>query len=138
MGLLLESDTGTQLKLDGHEGAVNDVIKVDDSTVASCSADKSIKIWNFAPTEAGGSSLKTSWDDSHRAERACLIRISDVIASGSGDFLAKVWDIGDGGILALKGHTSAVQSLAVIGDRILATGSADMTVGGSPASPLTS
>ena len=127
-----ESDTGTQIvKLDGHEGAVNDVIKVDDSTVASCSADKSIKIWNFAPTEAGGSSLKTSWDDSHKGQNVlCLIRISDtVIASGGGDFLAKVWDIGDGGILAaLKGHTSAVQSLAVIGDRILATGSADMTV----------
>jgi WD40 repeat protein len=127
-----ETDTGTQtVKLEGHEAAVNDVIKVDDSTIASCSADKTIRIWNFAPTEAGGSSLKATWEDAHKGQNVlCLIRISDsVIASGGGDFLAKVWDIGDGGTLAaLKGHTSAVQSLAVIDDRILATGSADMTV----------
>ena len=41
----------------------------------------------------------------------------------SADMLAKVWDLADGGTLAaLKGHTSAVQALAVIGDRMLATG----------------
>ena len=127
-----ETDTGTQVvKLEGHEGAVNDVIKVDDSTIASCSADKTIKIWNFAPTESGGSSLKASWDDAHKGQNVLfLIRISDsVVASGGGDFMGKVWDLADGGTLAaLKGHTSAVQSLAVIGDRMLATGSSDMTV----------
>merc|ERR1711865_398088 len=123
---------GTQItKLEGHKASVNGVIAVDDSTIASCSADRSVKIWHFAPNEPGGSSLKISMDDCHKGQNVlALCRISEaVIVSGGGDMLAKVWDVSDGGCLSsLAGHTSAVQALAVIGDRMLASGSADMTV----------
>ena len=64
---------------EGHEGAINDVVMVDERTLASCSADRSVKIWDFAPNEAGGSKMRTSMADCHKGQNVLVLcRISEV------------------------------------------------------------
>jgi hypothetical protein len=130
--IIWETDTANVVtKLEGHEGPVNDVIVIDDKSLASCSADMSIKLWNVDPSEPGGSGVKRSISNCHKSQNVTvLVRINaTTIASGGGDMLAKVWDLETATcITSLKGHTSAVQALAVVGESTLVTGSADMTI----------
>lgn len=90
-------------------------------TVASCSQDKSVGLWNVRE----GKSL---WKkQSHESPVACLAVVShdSVIASGDVEGGIKLWDVKTEQDTALQGSHSAVVTVMVSGKDVIAKGKGD-------------
>jgi WD40 repeat protein len=112
--------------LTGHLDSVYTIVEMLDSTLASCSGDKLIKIWN--PND--GRFIKnlrghTSWIYS------LAVLVDGRLASCSDDATIKIWDTEkshDQLIKTLTGHSAWVWSLAVLKNRNLASSSGDKAI----------
>jgi len=99
--------------LTGHSGGVLSLVVLNGAHIASCSDDKSIKIWDIST----GNCLRTFTGHSHVVWSLAVLDDGARIASGSWDFTVKIWDTNTGNCLqTLTGHDRDVKVIAVIGD----------------------
>ena len=103
-------------KFEAHSGYVTKcLLSPDVKLLATCSSDKSVKIWNVERGYTLERVLNGSvrghsawvWDCSFSADSAYLV-------TGSSDKTAKLWDVKSGEvILEYKGHTKAITAVAL-------------------------
>ena len=121
---LIDVDTERVLNtLEGHTGDVWGVAFSPEGTLASGSADGTIRLW-----DATGQSLNTL--EGHADDvRSVAFSPDGTLASGSADGTIRLWDVATGQLKqTLEGHTSEVWSVAFSQDgSILASGSLDGT-----------
>ena len=107
-------------------GSVYSVIQLKDGRLATCSSDKTIRIWNPDENFVCTHTLK-----GHTYSVSSLIEFQDGrIASCSGDKTIRIWDPTDNFNCSetLTGHTFLVYSLIQLKDGRLASGSFDNSV----------
>jgi len=110
--------------LNAHTGSVNSLTVLNDGSIVSGSADRSVKIWD-PETET----LKMTITGHTDWIQALVILNDGSIASGSGDDSIKIWSPTTGSLIrTLKGHSNSVNTLAVFKDGRLASGSNDFLI----------
>ena len=115
------------MRLEGHTHGVSSVsFSPDGATLASGSADRTVRLWN-ANT---GEHLQTLTGHTDRVYDVLFSPDGNTLASGSRDGTIRVWDAATGKhIRTLTGHTHGVNSVSFSPDgATLASGSADRTV----------
>ncbi|BBD61132.1 WD-40 repeat-containing protein [Nostoc sp. HK-01] len=113
--------------LEGHSSRVNSLsFSPDGKTLASGSADNTIKLWNVST----GKLLKTLSGYSSPVYSLSFSPDGKTLASGSADNTIKLWNVSTGKLLkTLSGYSSPVYSLSFSPDgKTLASGSADNTI----------
>jgi WD40 repeat protein len=111
----------------GHHGSAKSVsFSPDGQTIASGSADSTIKLWNVAD----GQELRTLKGHQRAVNSVSFSPDGKVLASGSKDGTIKLWNLADGQQLrTLKGHQNPVNSVSFSPDgKVLASGSQDGTI----------
>jgi WD40 repeat protein len=100
----------------------------DDTTLASASADNTIRLWDVVHRRALGPPLT---GHTGLVYGVAFSPDGKTLASGGGDNTIRLWDVASGQPLGppLTGHTDRVLSVAFSPDgKMLASGSADNTV----------
>jgi WD40 repeat protein len=97
-------------ELKGHTGIVDGfAISPDGKTLASCSSDKSVKLWNLAD----GKELKTLGSHANSVYSVAFSPDGKTLASASADMTIKIWDIASQKeTKSLKGPTAAITGIA--------------------------
>ena len=111
----------------GHQDAVRGVsFSPDGKTIASASADKTIKLWNVAD----GKELRTLSGHQSEVYSTSFSPDGKTIASASADKTIKLWNVVDGKELrTLSGHQQGVTSVSFSPDgQTIASASEDSTV----------
>lgn len=106
--------------LDG-QGAPVTTLACHDQRVFSGGADGSLLVWDG---ETGRSLDRKKVDGT----LSVLLRFGDSVASGSDDFVARIWRRDEEEAVLLVGHTDAIRCIACLEPTMIATGSADTTV----------
>ncbi|MGC1395197.1 MAG: serine/threonine-protein kinase [Coleofasciculaceae cyanobacterium] len=113
--------------INGHNSFINYLlISPDGQTLASASADKTIKLWNLAT----GQEIRTLRGHTSFVNYLVISPDGQTLASASADKTIKLWNITTGKeIRTLTNHTSFVNYLAISRDgQILVSASADKTI----------
>jgi WD40 repeat protein len=113
--------------LTGHSSFINYlVINPDGQTLASASADKTIKVWNLAT----GQEIRTLTGHSSFINYLVISPDGQTLASASADKTIKIWNLATGKeIRTLTGHSNYVNYLAISPDgQTLVSSSADKTI----------
>lgn len=138
--------------LEGHTAEVLTLACIDDSTLASAGADKTIKIWDTAtntllrsigdpPPPQASADEPEGEPEGEPAEAAppaaphhtgainSLVLLSEgVVASASTDGSIRTWSVADGScICTIQAHAAPVLVLLRVSDTQLVSGSTDMT-----------
>lgn len=111
----------------GHSSFVNyAIISPDGQTLASASADKTIKIWNLAT----GKEIRTLQGHSSFINYLVISPDGQILASASADKTIKLWNLITGQIIrTITGHDNYVNYLAMSPDgQTLVSASADKTI----------
>jgi WD40 repeat protein/tetratricopeptide (TPR) repeat protein len=112
-------------RFQGHSDSVCTVcFSPDGKTIASGSADKSIKLWSL-----NGRELKTF--QGHSGSVLCVRFSPDgmAIASGSNDNTVKLWSLDGRTLQTFEGHRDVVWSISISPDgTTIASGSSDRTI----------
>ncbi|WP_084763412.1 NACHT and WD repeat domain-containing protein, partial [[Scytonema hofmanni] UTEX B 1581] len=114
-------------RLQGHSELVISVaFSPDGKTLASGSADKTIKLWDVAT----GKISQTLTGHSKWVNSVAFSPDGKTLASGSADKTIKLWDVATGKLSqTLTGHSDGVYSVAFSPDgKTLASGSGDKTI----------
>lgn len=131
---------GVKARLEGHSDAVRSVVfSPDGKTIASCSNDGTVRVWDVATGDEMEmlevnritDRVKERWE--YRRDRVSSIAFSPdgkTIASGSYDKTVRVWDVTTGEVMAkIQGHSERVYSIAFSPDgKTIASGAWDGTV----------
>ena len=113
--------------LEGHDGPVLCVTRVEDSSVfVSGSGDSTLRVWDLSID--GGTCVSTMQGHTDTVRSvACVPGIG--IISGSHDTTARVWTIDGCCVQELEGHTALIYSVSVNSEgTLVASGSEDTTV----------
>ncbi|MBD2415501.1 caspase family protein, partial [Nostoc calcicola FACHB-3891] len=116
-----------QNRLEGHSNFVYSVaFSPDGKTIASASADNTVKLWNAAT----GKEIITLKGHSNYVYSVAFSPDGKTIASAGADNTVKLWNAATGKeIITLKGHSNWVNSVAFSPDgKTIASASADNTV----------
>jgi hypothetical protein len=114
-------------RLEGHSNWVNDVaFSPDDKTIASASADTTVKLWNAAT----GKEITALKGHSNSVNDVAFSPDGKTIASASADTTLKLWNKATGKeITTLNGHSNWVNGVAFSPDgQTIASASSDKTV----------
>ena len=130
-------------QLGEHDDHVNGLVLLDPSRIASCSRDKTIKIWQIAPIlsdkekkqqEASANSTPGTFTPvlmktlkGHTDSINAIVRLDEKrIVTSSDDKTVRIWDTVTGNeIRKLIGHEAAVNTLVKVNDNTVASGSRD-------------
>ncbi|MBG1259790.1 NACHT and WD repeat domain-containing protein, partial [Nostoc commune] len=121
------SEVREQNRLVNHKERVNSISFSDDGkTLASASADKTVKLWDAAT----GRVIRTLKGHTNSVNSISFSDDGKTLASGSADKTIKLWDVATGRVIrTLKGHTDYVNSISFSDDgKTLASASADKTI----------
>ncbi len=113
--------------LTGHSSFINYlVISPDGQTLASASADKTIKIWNLAT----GQEIRTFTGHSNYVNYLAISPDGQTLVSSSADKTIKVWNLATGQeIRSLTGYSKYIDYFVISSDwQTIATGSADKII----------
>ncbi|MFB8790404.1 MAG: protein kinase [Potamolinea sp.] len=111
----------------GHSSFVNyAIISPDGQTLASASADKTIKIWNLTT----GQEIRTLQGHSSFINYLIINPDGQTLASASADKTIKIWNLTNGQVIrTITGHDNYVNYLAMSPDgQTLISASADKTI----------
>lgn len=114
-------------KITGHASTVYCVaFSPDGKTIASCSGDCLLKLWNIAD----GNEIWYRYKHASTVRSVAFSPDGKLLATGSYDKTLKIWDAKTGKVLrTLTGHTSSVRLIAFSPDgKRLASASSDATV----------
>ena len=122
VGMIIEE---ASLKfLQGHSEAVHEVVFLPDGSLASCSRDEKIKIWNLD----SGEEIGELNGHTKPVYSICLLQ-RDMLASGSGDTTIKIWNWKERKLVrTLNGHTRLLCSIRSLKNDRLASYSSDDTI----------
>jgi WD40 repeat protein len=115
----------------GHDGQITSLDWSNWDILASCSEDKTVKLWDMVEGETGERELIHSFEDHTDAvHQVVWSRDGKMLASASADRTVRIWNPQTlQPITVLKGHKSAVTSVSFSFDnRLLASKSHDGTV----------
>lgn len=111
----------------GHTSFINCLVfSPDGETLISGSADKTIKIWNFAT----GKEIRTIKDHNSFINYLTITPDGQTLVSASADKTIKLWHLATGKLIrTLKGHSGYVNYLAITPDgQTLASASSDKNI----------
>ena len=116
--------------LKGHTDAVNSVAFHPTAALilATGSSDNTAKLWQLSPDNSSGTCTTTLKGHTGSVTSVAFHSTGRLIATGSDDKTAKLWDSSGTCVGTLEGHTHIVWSVAFHSTGFLATGSADRTV----------
>jgi WD40 repeat protein len=107
---IFASNDGTYVgSLRGHRGGLNAVVSIDDTTLASCSEDGTIKLWDLTGWECSATFVvgRRVWCGAGCGQGRWFL-------SGSEDGMLRRWAVGSGLVeVATRAHQGAVRSVAV-------------------------
>jgi len=101
-------------KFPAHEDYIlKCLISPDVNYLATCSADKTVKIWNLAPET--GYQLKKTLYGHHKWVWDCAFSCdSQLLVTCSSDTVAKIWNIDSGEVIRnFTGHSRGINCLAL-------------------------
>jgi WD40 repeat protein len=107
---ILDIHSGFCFLLEGHSDLISRIIRISNEKIASCSFDKTIKIWNMITGEC----LRTI--EAHSNFVRFMIELpNNKIISCSDDKKIKVWDTDTGYCLkTLRGHDRTVRFIEIL------------------------
>ena len=111
-------------RLEGHSDSITALAALPDGRLASCSRDKTIRLWDVT------SGVEIGRLEGHCKSITALAALPDGrLASGSHDNTIRLWDVTSGVEIArLVGHSKSITALAALPDGRLASGSHDNTI----------
>ena len=111
----------------GHRERINALVLIDRERCifASCSDDKTIRMWNYG---RGGIQIKSL--EGHTSQVYDILKYNDeALISASGDTTIKIWSIKhEYPVKTLTGHKGDVFTLCDVNIQLIASGSSDMTI----------
>ena len=112
--------------LTSHSKTIWDLLFLPDGTLASCSQDETIKIWD---TDEGRELYELKDDQAASPIYSLASLPNDSLASGSWRGSIQIWNLSERKMICtLKGHAFVVVSLKVIKDGLLVSCSLDETI----------
>uniref|UniRef100_A0A0K0DJX2 WD_REPEATS_REGION domain-containing protein n=1 Tax=Angiostrongylus cantonensis TaxID=6313 RepID=A0A0K0DJX2_ANGCA len=127
--LIWDYETGEfERSLKGHTDAVQDIaFDKTGKLLVSCSADMSIKVWEFGSSYA---CVKTLKGHDHNISSVSFLPSGDGILSASRDHTIKLWEVASGYCVhTFRGHSEWVRMVRVSSDGLLfASASNDQVV----------
>ena len=130
----LETDARLDFSASAHSGSfIQEVIVLDASTLASCSLDGTIKLWDVSGNTLA-SLLAISAAHSGQIFSMALANYRGALISVSADHTAKVWDVSQSGTYSLlntfSAHTGPIYNVVELAGTadLVCTASTDLTV----------
>lgn len=121
-----------QAVLEGHEGAVWDVLPLSEKLVVTGCADKSIRVFDLGKAIAGQVQPRSTIYSPDVVRALCQVPRGHPsgadIASASNDGIIRLWKINGQQVGELRGHTSFIYSLASLPSGELVSSGEDRTV----------
>lgn len=122
----------TEVILDEHEGAVWDVLPLDQNTVVTGCADKNIRIFDLRKAVAGKVEPRSTIYTPDIVRALCQVPPGHPsgaeIASASNDGVIRLWKLTGQQVGELRGHESFIYSLAALPTGELVSSGEDRTV----------
>ena len=123
--LVSQISDGSSIEIAGHDDFVLDVIWIDDSSFASCSKDKTIRIWRYTEDKWTQKALMNAHSD--KVTSLAIDTSRQILVSASNDKTMRTWKYDTGESLhEFTGHTGPITCID-IDDGILVSGSSDST-----------
>ncbi|KAI0975651.1 ubiquitin homeostasis protein lub1 [Xylaria arbuscula] len=122
----------TEVVLEGHEGAVWDVLALSETLIVTCCADKNIRVFELGKAVAGQLQPRSTIYTPDVVRALCQVPKGHPsgadIASASNDGVIRLWKLNGQQLGELRGHESFIYSLTSLPSGELVSAGEDRTV----------